>query len=217
MNCWTKMVKGIFFLPCAWAASLCLPSLYFAWSFYYVIWHNLQKSKLSWKLYLYIIIHSPSPTNSILEIERNVHLYCMFSWREIDLISGKPHTHTHTHTHTHSELFTWALPTSEAPPSAPSDHTLSRQPPHSAQSLFFHQAPYTWSSLPTASERCSHALHSDFSLPSWKRHFGVHLNLIQKPKNMDFPNGSVVKKSPANAGDMGLIPGQGRAHIPQSN
>ena len=104
MNCWTKMVKGIFFLPCAWAASVCLPSLYFAWSFYYVIWHNLQKSKLSWKLYLYIIIHSQSPTNSILETERNVHLYCMFSWREIDLISGKPHTHTHTHTHT-----LWAL------------------------------------------------------------------------------------------------------------
>ena len=34
---------------------------------------------------------------------------------------------------------------------------------------------------------------------------------------MDFPDGSVVKKSPANAGDMGLIPGQGRAHMPQSN
>ena len=108
MNCSTKMVKGIFFLSCACAASLCLSSLYFAWSFYYVIWHNLQKSKLSWKLYLYIIIHSPSPTNSILETERNVRLYCMFSWRETDLISGKPHTHTHTHTHTLSsspELF----------------------------------------------------------------------------------------------------------------
>ena len=34
---------------------------------------------------------------------------------------------------------------------------------------------------------------------------------------MDFPDGSVVKKSPANAGDMDLIPGQGRAHMPQSN
>ena len=34
---------------------------------------------------------------------------------------------------------------------------------------------------------------------------------------MDFPSGSVVKKCPANAGDMGLIPGQGSAHMPQDN
>ena len=214
MNCLTKRVKGIFFLPCAWAASLCLPSLYFAWSFYYVIWHNLQKSKLSWELYLYIIIHSTSPTNSSLETERNVQFYCMFSWRETDLISGKPHTHTHTHIH--AELFTWVLPASGAPPSAPSDHTLPRQPPRFAQSLF-HLPPYTWSSLPTASGRCSHALHSGSSLPGWKIHFGVHFNLIQNPKKMDFPSGSVVKKSPANARDMGLIPGQGSAHMPQGN
>ena len=28
---------------------------------------------------------------------------------------------------------------------------------------------------------------------------------------MGFPGGSVVKNSPANAGDMGLIPGSGRS------
>ena len=28
---------------------------------------------------------------------------------------------------------------------------------------------------------------------------------------MDFPGGSVVKNSPANAGDVGLIPGSGRS------
>ena len=30
----------------------------------------------------------------------------------------------------------------------------------------------------------------------------------------DFPDGPVVKNSPANAGDTGLIPGLGRAHMP---
>ena len=29
--------------------------------------------------------------------------------------------------------------------------------------------------------------------------------------NMGFPGGSVVKNTPANAGDMGLIPGPGRS------
>ena len=35
----------------------------------------------------------------------------------------------------------------------------------------------------------------------------------------DFPGGTVVKNLPANAGDMGLIPGLGlgRPHMPRSN
>ena len=32
----------------------------------------------------------------------------------------------------------------------------------------------------------------------------------------DFPGNSVVKNLPANAGDMSLIPGPGRFHMPQS-
>ena len=34
---------------------------------------------------------------------------------------------------------------------------------------------------------------------------------------MDFSGGAVVKTLPANAGDMGSIPGLGRSHMPQSN
>ena len=34
---------------------------------------------------------------------------------------------------------------------------------------------------------------------------------------MDFLHGLVVKNLPANAGDMGSIPGPGRSHMPQSN
>ena len=34
---------------------------------------------------------------------------------------------------------------------------------------------------------------------------------------MDFPGGAVVKNPPANAGDMGSIPGPGRSHMPRSN
>ena len=32
-----------------------------------------------------------------------------------------------------------------------------------------------------------------------------------------FLNGSVVKTLPANVGDMGLIPGPGRSHMPRDN
>ena len=34
---------------------------------------------------------------------------------------------------------------------------------------------------------------------------------------MDFPGSPVVKNSPANAGNMGWIPGSGRFHLPQGN
>ena len=34
---------------------------------------------------------------------------------------------------------------------------------------------------------------------------------------LDFSGGAVDKNPPANAGDMGLIPGPGRSHMPQSN
>ena len=33
----------------------------------------------------------------------------------------------------------------------------------------------------------------------------------------DFPGGSGVKNPPAKAGDMGLIAGPGRSHMPQGN
>ena len=33
----------------------------------------------------------------------------------------------------------------------------------------------------------------------------------------DFPGGLVVKDAPADAGDMGSIPGPGRFHTPQGN
>ena len=38
-----------------------------------------------------------------------------------------------------------------------------------------------------------------------------------KTNKRDFPGGAVVKNPPANAGDTGSIPRQGRAHMPQSN
>ena len=45
---------------------------------------------------------------------------------------------------------------------------------------------------------------------------------LKKKKNKQtyfsgFPGGSVVGSSPANAGDMGMIPGPGGSHMPQSN
>ena len=41
--------------------------------------------------------------------------------------------------------------------------------------------------------------------------------VIKKLVPGGFPVGSVVKNSPANAGDMGLIPGPGRSHMLQSS
>ena len=40
---------------------------------------------------------------------------------------------------------------------------------------------------------------------------------VSKKYPWDFPGGAVVKNSPANAEDMGLIPGPGRSHMPQSS
>ena len=41
--------------------------------------------------------------------------------------------------------------------------------------------------------------------------------MIKKAKVWDFPAGTVVKNSPAKAGDMGSIPGPGRSHMPWRN
>ena len=51
----------------------------------------------------------------------------------------------------------------------------------------------------------------------------LHPNFIQdkgwkdKVQTRDFPGGTVLKIPPANAGDIGLSPGPGRSHVPQSN
>ena len=42
-------------------------------------------------------------------------------------------------------------------------------------------------------------------------------NTYFKKQFRDFPGGTVVKNPPANAGDMGSIPGPGRSHMPRSN
>ena len=38
-----------------------------------------------------------------------------------------------------------------------------------------------------------------------------------KTTGVDFSGGTVIKDPPANAGDMGLILGPGRSHMPWSN
>ena len=43
------------------------------------------------------------------------------------------------------------------------------------------------------------------------------LNGNPKNKYKFFPSGAVDKILPASAGDIGLIPGPGRSHMPQSN
>ena len=47
----------------------------------------------------------------------------------------------------------------------------------------------------------------------------IFYGLLYQFKNCagNFPGGAVVKNPPANAGNMGLIPGPGRSHMPGSN
>ena len=47
---------------------------------------------------------------------------------------------------------------------------------------------------------------------AWNKFQGLRMNGF-----WDFPGGAVVKNPPANAGDMGYIPGPGRPHMPWSN
>ena len=45
----------------------------------------------------------------------------------------------------------------------------------------------------------------------------IYTHGIKSHLSGDFSGGKVVKNQPANAGDMGLSPGPGRSHMPQSN
>ena len=45
----------------------------------------------------------------------------------------------------------------------------------------------------------------------------THSPVDEKMRFRDFPGGAVVENPPANAGDMGSIPGPGRSHMPRSN
>ena len=49
--------------------------------------------------------------------------------------------------------------------------------------------------------------------------YGTTLRYMEylRQADWDFPGGPVIKYPPANAGDMGLIPGLGRSHVPQGN
>ena len=43
------------------------------------------------------------------------------------------------------------------------------------------------------------------------------MHICIEKRGQGFPGGAVVKNLPANAGDMGSIPGPGRSHMPWSN
>ena len=46
----------------------------------------------------------------------------------------------------------------------------------------------------------------------------IHYKLKKKRKeNRDFPDGTVNENPPANAGEVGLIPGLGKFHMPWNN
>ena len=60
---------------------------------------------------------------------------------------------------------------------------------------------------------------SGVGLPLHSPEWSVTHSLATADKNClwDFPGGAVVKNLPANAGDMGSLPGPGRSHMQWSN
>ena len=44
-----------------------------------------------------------------------------------------------------------------------------------------------------------------------------YYSVLKRKEILGFPGGTVVENLPANAGDMGLSPGLGRSHMPQSD
>ena len=51
----------------------------------------------------------------------------------------------------------------------------------------------------------------------WGTQATSYYSAIKRNEARDFPGGTEDKNPPANAGDMGLIPGPGRVHMPQGN
>ena len=47
--------------------------------------------------------------------------------------------------------------------------------------------------------------------------FSVLFHFLKRLIPGAFPGGSVERSPPAGAGDMGLLPGEGRSHVPWSN
>ena len=64
-----------------------------------------------------------------------------------------------------------------------------------------------WSSGPTMTRR-----ENAMDIP-----YMLSILTNQMINSRDFPGGTAVKNPPANAGNMGLIPGPGRSHMPQSS
>ena len=72
---------------------------------------------------------------------------------------------------------------------------------------------------PTIATNCESHLHA-FALlvPSaWVASIQTEVSLLTKGMPEGFPDGSVEKNPPANAGDRGSIPDLGGSHVPWSN
>ena len=54
-------------------------------------------------------------------------------------------------------------------------------------------------------------------MPFWQGNNFISLKSSSEDFRLGFPGVSVVKNQPANAGDMGSIPGLGISHMPWSN
>ena len=58
---------------------------------------------------------------------------------------------------------------------------------------------------------------SQFNMYVIRSHMPCGIAKMKTSTSWDFPHGPMVKNPSANAGDMGLIPGPGRSHMPWSN
>ena len=86
---------------------------------------------------------------------------------------------------------------------------IAPSPSHS-QVTYLHTYKYI---LYTHTHTHTHTQYHLFLLP----YQSIHPSNYSKNCIPDFPGGAVVKNLPANAGDMGSIPGPGRSHMPRNN
>ena len=70
--------------------------------------------------------------------------------------------------------------------------------------------------LPLQSPKHTHYTESQV-LSVYLTEYRREYNVEKKKNPWDFPGGAVVKNPPANAGNMGSIPGLGRSHMLRSN
>ena len=104
---------------------------------------------------------------------------------------------------THSSVLSWRI--------------LGMGEPGGLPSMGSHRVGHDWSDLAAAAEWEKILANEATDKRLISKIYKQLMEFNIKQQQQGFPGGSVVKNSPANAGDVGSIPDPGRPHVPWSN